>query len=600
MKALIGLTFLQALLVEAVPRRRRQACSAPAAATTNISTVTVPPTTLTVAPQQEAATTSNSPGEAEIVFGIVDEASNGDIFVYVAPPTSSIINPPTGTAQDGGNAVTTSSESSREILFQSIITSTVIASISVSTISSSSGIIQILPSLVTQTPNTEGTVITNLGTAGALSGGPLITTSIAAPSAIISITAAVTSATSTVSVGMVSEDIFQPVATDAPPSVIPTRSDHPVPRLGIVPQNSPIGTNKFYANFFLGSQTAVSWTHPYSVAWSKGGGPSGSWGMAISHIDDNQRVFGPDSTENPAQYFINPIGIQSLVLSAAELGASTSISMDTITAFSTNVNLLPSPGAEPAITFPLVQGMGFITGIYNGGTPILQTGVFFLSVTKATTNPKPGVTKYTILLEDGKTWFVYAYSPDGAGLDFTVINNSLVQATSNFKGIIQIAKNPGGGAEAMYDALCGVYPTTATLSGSVNGATGSYTLSFAKAGMTNVTLAMFALPHHVQSFDSSTTSALTTVQLNTTTKGIATAVVADSWTLVEDLPTTMGFAPWSPSMATETVTLSSAAIAAIQDIAASEVSQNMNQQTNLDSMYFSGKVSSLPLLFQPF
>ena len=53
-------------------------------------------------------------------------------------------------------------------------------------------------------------------------------------------------------------------------------------------------------------------------------------------------------------------------------------------------------------------------------------------MTKATTNPKDGVTKYIVLLEDGKTWLLYAYSPDGAGLDFTVVSNDLAQATSNF------------------------------------------------------------------------------------------------------------------------------------------------------------------------
>lgn len=369
---------------------------------------------------------------------------------------------------------------------------------------------------------------------------------------------------------MTSDNIFQPIETDAPPSVIGTRADHPVPRLGIQPQNAPIGTNKFYANFFLGSQTAGTWTHPYSVAWSKGGGASGSWGMSIQHLDTNQRVFGPDASANPVGYFINPIGIQSLILSAAELGASTTLSMDTVTGFSTNVNLSPGPGAAPAITFPLVQGMGFVTGIYNGGTPIIQSGVFFRSITKANTNPKFGVTKYTILLEDGKTWLLYAYSPDGKGLEFTAVGHGLAQATSNFNGFIQIAKNSNGAvSEALYDAACGVYPTTVNLSGGVNNATGSYTMSFEKAGITDTTLLMFALPHHVESFSPSTKSALATLQLTTTTKGRATAVIADSWTLIESLPITMNFAPWSPS-SSEQRTYSAAVTAAIHSVAERE------------------------------
>lgn len=40
-----------------------------------------------------------------------------------------------------------------------------------------------------------------------------------------------------------------------------------------------------------------------------------------------------------------------------------SLTTDTLTAFSANANLVPSGATTPAITFPLVQGMGFVTGI---------------------------------------------------------------------------------------------------------------------------------------------------------------------------------------------------------------------------------------------
>ena len=123
-------------------------------------------------------------------------------------------------------------------------------------------------------------------------------------------------------------------------------------------------------------------------------------------------------------------------------------------------------------------------------------------MTKAATDPKPGVSKYTVLLKDRKTWLVYAYSPDGIGLDFTIVNNSLAQVTSNFNSIIQIAKNPGGDAKALYDTACRAYPTTTTLSGTINRSTGLYTLLFAKGGIANTTLAIFTLPYYIKSFDS--------------------------------------------------------------------------------------------------
>jgi endo-1,3(4)-beta-glucanase len=389
------------------------------------------------------------------------------------------------------------------------------------------------------------------------------------------------------------DDIFRPVATDAPSAMFDARSDHPAPRLGIVGQGSPIGTNKFYANFFLGSQTAATWTHPYSVAWSKGGGTSRSWGMSVSHIDESQKVFGPDPNASTARYFINPIGIQSLVLSALELGSSTSISMDSITAFSANVNILPNTGAPAAITFPLVQGMAFVTAIYHGTTPILETGVFFRSLFKANSSVR-GVTKYVINLEDGKTWLLYAYSAAGDSFDLSLTSNCLAKSSAGFNGTVQIAKLPvgspqGGDAETLYDRGCGVYPTSVKLSGEADGSRGSYTLTFDKAGITAILLTMFALPHHVESFSQQTVHYLSRVRLNTTTKGMATAVVGDSWTFAEFLPITMSFVPWNNSSPYRYIT-SEAAASVVYTAAESEILQDMTQQTNLDSMYFSGKV----------
>ncbi|CZT13426.1 related to glucan 1,3-beta-glucosidase [Rhynchosporium graminicola] len=563
MKESVWLTMLQAAAVVAAPPHRnlhrRQLGNFESTTTitdfvTETATITV---TVTVLPQTENSAPS-----------IILTPGNP------SPPASEtlVLVPITRTPTEG-------------VFLSSICTSTVTADVSVITTSSSSGTAQVLPTLSTTNPNTSGTVMTSLRTSGYPSSAPIISTSISAPSTTISPTVPVTLPPSPVEASMPSQNIFQPVATEAPPPVIGRRTDHPVPRLGIKPQSSPVGTNKFYENFFLGSQSSATWTHPYSVAWVRGNGASKSWGMSITHLDYDQKVYGPDPDANPVKYFANPVGIQSLVLSALELGESTTLSTDSLTAFSVKVNLSPSAGAAPAISFPLVQGMGFITGIFTGGTPILQTGVFFRSITKATSDPKRGITKYTIHLEDGKTWLLYAYSADGSSLEFTVVNSGLAQATSNFNGIIQIAKNPGN-AEAIYDAACGAYATTTVVSGSTTGSAASYTLSFSKGGLADTTLVMFALPHLTQSFSSRTASAMTDLDMATTTKGFATAVVADSWTMEETLPTSMGFAPWSPQTGSSEAKFSSSAAAAIQAIAASEVSQDMSTQTNLDSMYF--------------
>lgn len=458
------------------------------------------------------------------------------------------------------------------------------------------GTVQIVVNVQNQTP-ASGTVVTSLETGGRNTKPPLLTDIIEKPTSLLSPTASLSPehSQSQIDVKMVSPNIFaDPISTGSPPSQVTRRKDHPVPRLGIV-ATPPLQTNKFYANKYLGTQSSPSYLHPYAVSWAKGKGASASWGLAISHVEANQRVYGATTvTTGAASYFINPVGIQSMCISAKELGSSTALTTDLLTDTSVRVSLRATAQSMPAIQFPLVQGAAFVTAVFNGATPWIQTGVFYKTVTRATKEAKTGITKYKFALEDGHTWLLYAYHTKGDALNLRVINNSQAQANGPFYGIIQVAKDPGNG-EDLYDKSCGVYPTGFALSGSANGTLGTYTFTWVKAGMTSTKLAMFALPHHVESFDKATSAGLTNVQLQTTTKGVAVAVIGDAWTMVEpQMPIAMSFAPWSPKTGSMTA-LSNSAKAFIQRVATQEISQNMQQQTNQSSMYFSGKVSCFPI-----
>lgn len=474
-----------------------------------------------------------------------------------------------------------------------VVTSTVVPIVSVITKPIVSGIAQIIPSVNSLHIESQKESPYSLNTFGHETMPPLIQTDIAAPTttvAPVSITRPSKKAESI----LISGNIFQPVATSAPPSTFSTRTDHPVPRLGIKTQTSPLQTNKFYANFYLGNQTARAWTHPYSIGWAKGDERTRSWGMSIMHVDSSKRVFGPKADANPVNYYTNPLGDFTIIISSSELSSSTILTTDSLNSMSVNVNLHPDSGSPAQITFPLVQGMGFVTAIFHSGTPILQSTVLFRSITKISTAPKPGVSKFKIDLEDNTSWLMYAYSLSDFGLEFQAVSNALIQATSNFEGIIQIAKNTpnNGSAEAMYDEACGAYATSVEISGSANGDSGSYTFTFAKGGLADTKLVMFALPHHMSSFSSETLSQAKDIQLDTTTKGKATAIVADLWTMVENLPSAMGFGPWNPKLPNEKIALSPDTMKAIHTVASYEISQNMSNQTNLDSIYFSGKALS--------
>ncbi|KAH7312372.1 family 81 glycoside hydrolase [Stachybotrys elegans] len=385
-------------------------------------------------------------------------------------------------------------------------------------------------------------------------------------------------------------DIFAtPISFHSPPSVLQHRRDHPVPRKGIL-SKGPLQTNKFYSNFHLGDQLSPAYTFPYSISWAGGKGVSKGWGLACSHIEAHQRVFGPEKYNGAAAYFCNPIGIHSMIISATELGPQTQISLDSITAFSARLLISRDDESQPSIAFPMVQGMPYVTAQFTGSSPLIQSGVFWKTVTRATASPKPHVTKYTFHLEDGTTWRLYGWRTKGDELDLRVTSNGRAVANGPFYGIIQICKDPKTpGSENLLDDGAAVFPLTLTLSGHTSGPQGTYSFNFVRGGHGTGNLYMYALPHHVESFTPATKSRLQPIRLQSTTKGMATLIKGTIWTMVETkLPIDMGFEPWDPKEGS-VKGLSRHAKSLIRGAAAHEISQDMISQCNLNSMYFSGK-----------
>ncbi|KAF4542219.1 Glycoside hydrolase family 81 [Lasiodiplodia theobromae] len=349
---------------------------------------------------------------------------------------------------------------------------------------------------------------------------------------------------------MDSSNLFVAVPGNASiPEQITPRAPHPQGFAGIENAGtSPIQTNKFYANMFLGQRNQSVWTHPYSVSQAIG-----------------QLAFGPDTPQGSKRYFISPIGIQSLILSATEIGPEANLTLDSLQDMSVNANLSPRAGAPPIITFPLVQGMGFVTAIYKNAQPSIDSGVFYRNVSGPF---QVGSSyKYSILLNDGKNWVLYATPDSNNGAPvFSLNTNTTLTGPQGWSGIIQVAKNPAGtDGEAVLDRSAGVYPVSVDIFGSASGSTAQYGFTFGKAGNVAKTLLMYALPHHVQSFD-------------------------DRWTMVEEnVPIDMSFGPWALGRGNVASINSATVQCAIATAAGTELQQDIPAQTNLDSMYFSGK-----------
>lgn len=405
------------------------------------------------------------------------------------------------------------------------------------------------------------------------------------------------------------DDIFAPMSFDPPPATMPTRNDHPQVPVG-VDQEGPLQTNKFYANFFANDQDNRTWTHPYSVWWPKNNATQGR-GLSISHTDREDFIYGPG---NPVESFEDTFFRQSLSLSAKELSNGTVLTTDSLTAESVHINLSPSRSAQPLISFPLVQGMAFVTGIYNGASVLVQTQQEFSNITDLGAvfqSSAANVYGWSLSLKDDSTWLIYITCSPAASYmapnstfvkpKLSLLDKRTLVGPSVFRGTVQVAKNPvGDSGLSAFNTAAGAYPETGKVSGSVSGGSGTYTLSWSKKGVLEQHLLMFALPHHVASFDEETTSHITPITLASTSKGISTAVLTDTFTMVEnDLPTDIGFDPWSPRLGSVGSadaaggTISELAKYAVSSVGKLELQGDITALTNLTSKYYAGVAFSM-------
>ncbi|CAI6325853.1 unnamed protein product [Periconia digitata] len=379
------------------------------------------------------------------------------------------------------------------------------------------------------------------------------------------------------------DNIFTPIQADDILSQIPISARHPVPRKGIEDDDDMVQvmhTNSFYANAFLGEQNRPIWTHPYVLWWGdrKGGieaeGFIDSMGMCVGHTAVGDFEYGEGT---PARFFTAPKK-QSLVLGAREFDRETVLTTDSHLPFSVNINLKRGTAPDsPKITFPVVQGMGFVTANYHNATPMIQTG------------GRDGFQELLYVIPAPNETYDGTRSVKADPHTFTL--------PASFKGTIQVVKNPlGGEGETIYDQSYGTFVVEASLYATVNEAKGTYTFQYTKVG-TSPAL-MFALPHHIQSLDPELKPTVTRLQLQTTTKGLATALKSDRLTFVEPaLPTSMAFGPWVPPP-TSTLPLRSqpryppdvlAALARIVDL---DIRRVMTEKIPEESIYYAGKALS--------
>ena len=293
------------------------------------------------------------------------------------------------------------------------------------------------------------------------------------------------------------------------------------------------------------------------------------------------------------QNYTNPLRKQCLVLTAGELTSRTLLTTDTHLPFSVNINLnAQTHPHEPEITFPVVQGMSFVTAGYRNATPMIQTGGRgFVDFSGPIWVGRSA--RYRVKDLDGRDWLIYINPIPGLTYDCTRYLKSdpnTIVGPAGFKGTIQVAKNPlGADGEAMYDKASGSFVHEAKLTATVPDGRATYSFHYSKIG--SAPLLMFVLPHHMQSLTPELQKQVTRLHLRTTTKGIATALWTEKLVLSEpNLPSSMHFTPWLPHQPAGTrPRYTPEILALIAAVAERDLRRAMTESIPQDSLYYAGK-----------
>ncbi|TID14841.1 hypothetical protein CANINC_004512 [Pichia inconspicua] len=379
------------------------------------------------------------------------------------------------------------------------------------------------------------------------------------------------------------DDVFHnAISLNPPPGYISMSNTHPVklPKFYNNP-NHPVQTNNFYGNLLVEEQNLPVWTHPYSI-WKSN--DNQFKGLGISHTSANQRVFGDDPNTNPVKYFFNPVGICSMMLSAAEFEQGFDFAVGDLTRFSAGLKFSTASGE---LQIHLVQGMGFITGNYSGNiTPRIasKVGVQSFQNLGSTSN---GLNKYLAVLFDNTKWIVYSNNV------FTQESpHSIIGQPNHTNTIIQIAKLSDENTISYYDMAAGAYVVDCSLSGKTIKERYSYTFNYKTLGhSTSGKVLHWFLPHHVDSMESELGIArLDGLVLDSTCKGPMTAFLINQFTMTEKLlPQDLLLDPWSDQRGVKGY--SDAAKSFIEKVASAEVdSFDVVNESDTDSMYTSGKI----------
>ncbi|KAI3403869.2 ACF3 [Candida oxycetoniae] len=390
-----------------------------------------------------------------------------------------------------------------------------------------------------------------------------------------------------------SGDLFTAIDTSAPPSIFP-RAQLPLALpAGVNNNGKPIQTNKYYANLFLGNQQQMVYAYPYAAYWSK----QTYYGFGVQHANASQRVFGSQNTNNegvPSFYF-NPTNNGELIFSATTFGRdSVFMGVTDMSEMAAKVTLSSTSGdTVNNVEIPFVQGMGFVTGIYNGDLVLRLNSLYgFKTLTfENSTALLPNVLKYRATLLNDIDWLIYITLPVAdENFKLSVSNVYSLEASKSVDGlIVQVAFAPDQEQDKFYDAAAGMYPVRATVQGSVVcSSAASYQIVYDTQGTSSSGKPIiFALPHHLESLNA---EGATGIKISSQTKGEMSGFLTNVLSFTEVIDKKIQFLPYLAGTTTPLV-YSTDQLALLAKTANEELAVDITASVkNMNSNYFSGKV----------
>ena len=271
----------------------------------------------------------------------------------------------------------------------------------------------------------------------------------------------------------------------------------------------PLPTDAFWENMVLDSGEWLSNAFPYHVY-------AFAAGVALSRPEmlTTSDKFCYESAPN-----------------AVQLAAAEPFTGHAVTSWDPLSVTLTYKTAAGSMTAPIVYGMAYATGLYDGATPKIAVPVGLGMVNGMAPGTAQGA-RFDLSLNNGQKWILYA----SQSVSITATGQAIT-FSAPFKGSVRLAMQSTAVTAAVLDAHAQAIPTGGALRLSATADTGVVEFAWKKQGTGDILA--FALPHHLDHLAKPTlvTTGFTSV------RGQIRGVSGDLWQLQYPLSPALRAAP---------------------------------------------------------